>query len=200
MKRELRASLSLCLLLTFLAGGVYPLAVWLMGQALFTQSANGGLLLNPRGEYFGAKLIGQNFTSARYFWPRPSSSNYDPLASGGRSHSEGLPAQKQQWLTNLSEAQKVWGESFAQGFVPADALTASASGLDPDVSPAYARLQVARIASARGMAEAELQALLERHIKPPTLGVFGQARINLLELNMALDALDAALDEPDEEN
>jgi potassium-transporting ATPase KdpC subunit len=190
---QLRAALVLTVLFTFLTGLAYPLAITGIGQALFPAQANGSLV--KRGDtVIGSALIGQNFTSDRYFQGRPSAtSTADPAdatktvdAPYNAANSTGSnlgPSSKA-----LAEAVEARAKALGEGPQPADLVTASASGLDPHISPAGALAQVARVAKARGKSEAEIRALVERQIEGRDLGILGQPRVNVLALNLALDA------------
>lgn len=186
---DLRTSLLLTLLLAVLLCGVYPLAVWAGGQALFPFQANGSLVTDA-GAVRGSALIGQPFSSARYFHPRPSAagSGYDASSSSG---------------TNLGPTSKKLADAVAAAVaayraenglapdapVPADAVTSSASGLDPHISTANAALQAARVARSRALPLEKVQALVAAHTDARDLGVFGEPGVNVLLLNRALDAL-----------
>lgn len=190
---QLRAALVLTVLFTILTGLAFPLAMTGLGQALFPEQANGSLV--KRGEtVIGSALIGQNFTSDRYFQGRPSAtSTADPADAtktvdapynAGNSTGSNLgPSSKA-----LAEAVEARAKALGEGPQPADLVTASASGLDPHISPAGALAQVARVAKARGKPETEIRALVERQIEGRDLGILGQPRVNVLALNLALDA------------
>jgi K+-transporting ATPase ATPase C chain len=190
---QLRAALVLTVLFTILTGLAFPLAMTGLGQALFPEQANGSLV--KRGEtVIGSALIGQNFTSDRYFQGRPSAtSTADPADAtktvdapynAGNSTGSNLgPSSKA-----LAEAVEARAKALGEGPQPADLVTASASGLNPHISPAGALAQVARVAKARGKPETEIRALVERQIEGRDLGILGQPRVNVLALNLALDA------------
>lgn len=191
---QLRAALILTVLFTLLTGLAYPLAITGLGQALLPHQANGSLV--KRGEVvIGSALIGQNFASERYFQGRPSATSAaDPVdatktidAPYNAANSTGSnlgPSSKA-----LAEAVEARAKALGEGPQPADLVTASASGLDPHVSPAGALAQIARVAKARGKPEAEIRALVERHIEGRALGFLGEPRVNVLTLNLALDAM-----------
>ena len=172
------------LLMTVLTGLVYPAAITGLCQLLFKDQANGSLL--PQG----SRLIGQNFAKPEYFHPRASnagSSGYDGTASGG--FNDGPTSQK--LITRVTAAVTKFRQenpSF-QGPIPADAVTASASGLDPDISPANAEAQAARVAAARGLTLGQVHQIIAAHTRPRELGFLGEPRINVLELNLALHPL-----------
>ena len=178
-------SIRMLAVLSILTGLVYPLLMTGMAQALFPHQANGSMI-SENGNTVGSELIGQAFTSDKYFWPRPSAVDYNPLPSSG---------------TNLGPTSAALRDSIdarAAGFrapvtiVPPDLLQASGSGLDPDISPEAALFQVDRILEARGRTltgHADLVVLVVSHTEQPQLGFLGEARVNVLELNLALDSL-----------
>jgi K+-transporting ATPase ATPase C chain len=186
-RKELRATVTAVLSLAVIVGGLYPLAVWVLTQGLFPDRANGSWL-DRSGETAGSRLLGQNFTSPGYFHPRPSAAGggYDPLRSGGSN----LGPTSKRLVEVVSErvaayrAENGLPDAF---LVPADAVTASGSGLDPHISLANARLQASRIARARGSTEAEIRRLIEAVAEGRDLGIFGEPRVNVLVLNLALD-------------
>lgn len=182
---SIRPALVLLALFTALMGGIYPLVVTAAAQALFPEQANGSLIDGGSG---GSRLIGQAFTDPRYFWSRPSATAptpYNAAASSGSNQGPLNPA--------LAEAVKQRVQALRAADpgndtpVPIDLVTASASGLDPHISPAAAQYQLARVARARQLAPRQLQALIAQHTEPRTFGVLGEPRVNVLALNMALD-------------
>lgn len=187
MLNHLRPAFTLVLTLTALTGLAYPLAITGIAQAVFPAEANGSLIMR-NGSVVGSTLIGQAFASDRYFWPRPSATGpdaYNAAASSGSNLGTTSVKLKERVAADLSRL----AEHGMTGPVPADAVTASGSGLDPHISPAFARAQIARVASARGLDPVDLASLVEQRIEKPVLGVVGEARVNVLELNLALDAL-----------
>ncbi len=183
MKAHIRAALTLFALLTLLTGVAYPALVTGIGQALFRDRANGSLL---KGN--GSELIGQPFDDARYFWGRPSASDppYDGKASGGSNQGPTNPA----LLKEIGERVQKMRDAHPdqKGRVPIDLVTASASGLDPHISPAAAEYQVARVAKARpNKSVDEIRRLVADHTENRTFGVLGEPRVNVLKLNLALD-------------
>lgn len=174
MKQHLSIAVRTTLVLLVLVSGIYPLLVWAIGQVAFRDKANGSMVIRD-GRVIGSSLIGQNFASDRYFQPRPSAVNYDASTSGGSNLGP----------TSRKLRERLDATSFPGA--PADAITTSASGLDPHISPAFARLQVPRVARARGLDEARVRTLVEQRIEPRFLGVYGEARVNVLLLNLALD-------------
>jgi K+-transporting ATPase ATPase C chain len=189
MNNILRPALVFLVVLTLITGVAYPLVVTGAAQTLFPRQAGGSLVLQD-GKPVGSDLIGQNFTDPKHFWGRPSATGpmpYNASASSGSNQGPLNPA--------LTDAVKARIEALRAADpgntapVPVDLVTASASGLDPDISPAAARYQAARVARARGMAPDQVQALVDQHVEAPLLGFFGEARVNVLRLNLALDAV-----------
>ena len=184
---ELRASIAATLLLAALCCGIYPAVVWAVGQGLFSHKANGSLV-KVNGKIAGSSLLAQGFTATNYFHPRPSAAGqgYDAASSSG---------------TNLGPTSKKLIEDVKQrvadyrtenglspdALVPADAVTSSASGLDPHISVRNASLQAARVAKARGIGEKEVLAKVGAHTEGRTLGLLGEPRVNVLMLNLELD-------------
>jgi K+-transporting ATPase ATPase C chain len=175
-------------------GVFYPLAMTAVIQLAFPDKANGSLVMRD-GKLVGSELMAQQFTGAKYFWPRPSAATYGTGPSGiaGSSGSNFGPtsAQLQTNVRGNAKALRDAAKLPADAPVPADLVYASASGLDPHISPAAALFQVGRVAAARGMPEDKVRALVEQHVEPPQWGFLGEARVNVLLLNLALDAADA---------
>jgi K+-transporting ATPase ATPase C chain len=189
MARLLRPAVVLTLLLCLLTGLVYPGVVTGLAQLLFPRQANGSLIVRD-GRVVGSALIGQTFTRPEYFHSRPSAAGagYDATASGGTNLG---PTSRRLADTLIAGnvARVVEEDGAERGRVPADMVTASASGLDPHISPANAELQVARVARSRGVAEDRIRAMLRAHTEGRQFGVFGEPRVNVLLLNLALDSL-----------
>ena len=186
---ELRRAFLAVAVLAIILCGLYPLAAWLLAQGLFPGRANGSLIVRD-GAAAASSLIGQQFSSPAYFHPRPSAAGegYD----GGRSGGTNLgPLSKDLAETVLRRVAEYRAENGldASTPVPADAVTASGSGLDPHISPENARLQAPRVARARGLAEAVVLARIEACIKGRTLGILGDPRVNVVRLNLALDGV-----------
>ena len=171
--------------------GIYPLVIYGAGQLLFHNQANGSLLVDKFGVVRGSALLAQNFTGPQYFHPRPSAAGangYDASNSGGSNlgpTSSNLVANIKQ---NLATYRSDNGLA-TNAVVPADAVTASGSGLDPDISVANAELQIPRVAKARGISEEQLCKLVQKNTQGRDLGVFGEPRVNVMTLNFALDRL-----------
>jgi potassium-transporting ATPase KdpC subunit len=198
--RQYGAAIRMLLVLTVVVGLAYPLAMTGVGQVVFHHKANGSLVAS-NGQDVGSALLGQNFTDAKgnplpqWFQPRPSAAGadgYDGLASGGSnlgpSNATLVKAIEQRKLS-IAAFDSIPGSVVQPSQVPADAVTASASGLDPDISPANAYLQVNRVASARGLSASQVKALVTAHITGRSLGILGEDHVNVLELNLALAAL-----------
>jgi len=193
MKNDVLGSLRLFLALTLLLGLGYPAVVWAVGQIAFQDAANGSFLRREEGDrrvrVVGSSLIGQSFTSKKFFHPRPSAagdSGYDATQSGGTNLG---PTSKKLSEAIRDRVAALRGENpdaGAAGSVPADAVTSSASGLDPHISPEYARLQIPRVSRETRIPAATLEALVAQHTEGRFLGIFGERRVNVLLLNLEL--------------
>jgi K+-transporting ATPase ATPase C chain len=188
MWEQILPGLRIKIFMTIALGIVYPLVLTGICQALFPHQSNGSLI-TVNGKVIGSELIGQNFTRPEYFHPRPSAAGndgYDPLASGGSN----LGPTNQKLIDRVkASVDKFYRENpDYQGPIPSDLLTTSASGLDPDISPDSALAQAARVAKARGVPVDQVNQLIAQSIQPPAAGIFGEARVNVLKLNLALDA------------
>lgn len=186
MKKNLLIALWFTLVTTVMFGILYPLAITGLAQVFFPDRANGQLILR-NGKIVGSKLIGQSFTGLGYFHSRPSfaGTGYDASASGGSNLG---PTNKALLERVKGDVQKLQAEN-PRTAVPIDLVTTSGSGLDPDISPAAAEFQLPRIARDRGMKEEDVRALLQRHTRQRDLGILGEPRINVLELNLDLDSV-----------
>jgi len=178
MKEHFTIALRTTLVLLVIVSGLYPAAVWAVGQVAFRREANGSLIVRD-GRVIGSSLIAQPFRSDRYFHPRPSAIDFDARASGGGNLGPTSRVLRDRIAANV--------KALGGGDVPPDAVTASGSGLDPHISPEYALLQAPRVARARGLDETRLRSLIEHHIEGRFLGVFGEPRVNVLLLDLALD-------------
>lgn len=187
MLAQLRPTIVLFAALTLITGALYPGLVTLLAQALFPQQANGSLI--RRGDQVvGSRLVGQPFDDPRYFWGRPSATAptpYNAAASAGSNLGPTNPAWIESVGRRVAALRAVDPQNRAP--IPVDLATASASGLDPHVTPAAAEYQVARVARARKLPPARVRELVARHTQSRTLGVLGEPRVNVLELNLALD-------------
>lgn len=187
MKSFLRTGIVLFFLLALLTGIVYPLVITLIAQTLFPHRANGSVL-ERQGKAFGSELIGQAFDDPRYFWSRPSATEkvpYNSASSGGSNL--GPTNSKLLEAVNLQIEKVRQAHPDQTGPVPNDLVTASASGLDPHISPAAAEYQVSRVAKARGLTEETVRQLVSSHTERRVLGLLGEPRVNVLALNLALD-------------
>jgi K+-transporting ATPase ATPase C chain len=204
--KHLRPALLLTLFFVVVAGFAFPAVVWAVGQGLFPNQARGSFVVDADGKVVGSALLGQAFTKPEYFHPRPSAAGagYDAANSGGTNlgpTSDKLvngidddPTTKDVdetylGMKDLARAYREENGLPAGAILPADAATRSASGLDPDISPANARLQAPRVAKARGLSPARVRALVDEHTTARALGFLGEARVNVLALNLALDGL-----------
>jgi K+-transporting ATPase ATPase C chain len=187
MLSELKPAILITIVFTILTGLIYPLAVTGAAQVLFRHQANGSLIEN-NGRVIGSELIGQNFAKPEYFHPRPSAagSGYDAANSSGSNLGPTNPALADRLTKDAAQFRK--DNPDYTGAIPADAITASASGLDPDISPANAAAQAARVAKARNVALDAVRRLIADNTKGRDLGFLGEPRVNVLKLNMALDA------------
>ena len=186
--KEIKNGVLLFLVLSLLTGVLYPAAVTLLAQLLFPHQANGSIMYNADGVAIGSSVIGQPFSDQKYFGPRPSATAdfpYNALASGGSN----LGPTNESLIKQVEERVKGLKEAGLPGTVPSDLVMASASGLDPHISPAAAEYQVKRVARARGMDEAKVRAFVAANTEGRQFGILGDPRVNVLELNLALDRL-----------
>ena len=193
MKAQLRAAVTMFVLLTVLMGIVYPLLITLVAQGLFPHQANGSVL-ERGGKLIGSELIGQYFDDPKYFWSRPSATDPAPYTSFNKeplsgSSGSNLGPTNEKHLKAVQERIQAMRKAHPEqeGPVPVDLVTASASGLDPHISPAAAEYQARRVAKARNMSLAEIRRLISAHTEKRILGVLGEPRVNVLLLNLALD-------------
>jgi K+-transporting ATPase ATPase C chain len=186
MLATFRSAVVLLALFAALTGLAYPLAITGIAQTILPAAADGGLIVRE-GRVIGSALVGQRFVEDRYFRPRPSAAGADGYDAASSSGSNLGPTSKALMERIAAEAARQGGSAVA-----ADAVTASASGLDPHISPENARAQVARVAAARGLPPADVAALVESCVEGSALGIFGEPRVNVLALNLALDGLTPA--------
>jgi potassium-transporting ATPase KdpC subunit len=172
--------------MTLLFGLLYPAVTTLLGQTIFPSQARGSLI-EKNGVVVGSSLIGQTFLGDKYFIGRPSSAGngYDPTSASGSNLAPSNPALKERIATSAKDIAA--REGVTPNDIPADLITSSGSGLDPDISPKAAEIQVARVARVRGISEAAVREAVTRHTQPATFGILGQPRVNVLELNLDLD-------------
>ena len=186
MKQHLRIAILMTLVTTVLFGLVYPLVVTGLGQLIFPAEANGGMIVR-NGQIVGSRLIGQTFSSDRYFHSRPSGAGngYDPVAPSGGASNLG-PTNRQLLERVKGDVQKLHAEN-PKAAIPVDLVTTSGSGLDPEISPAAAEFQIPRVARERHLSETDLRALVAKHTLGRQFGVLGEPRVNVVELNLDLD-------------
>ncbi|HUO80273.1 MAG TPA: potassium-transporting ATPase subunit KdpC [Steroidobacteraceae bacterium] len=187
--RTIRPAVTLLLVMTALVGIVYPLVITGIAKVAFPRQAAGSLIMKD-GKLIGSTLIGQSFSDPKYFWGRPSATTpqpYNGTASTGSNLGPLNPALIDAVKANAKALHDADPDNAQP--IPVDLVTASASGLDPEISPAGARYQAGRVARARGLAPAQVEALIAAHVQGRTLGFIGEPRINVLELNLALDRL-----------
>ena len=187
LRTQLWPAVSILLAFTVITGIIYPVVVTGIAQVVFPKQANGSMI-TVDGKTIGSSLIGQSFDNPKYFSGRPSeagASGYDPTLSGGSN----LASTSQTLITAITQRVDAARKANNNGPVPIELVTASASGLDPDISPAAAEYQVPRVAKARGLTEDAVRAVVARHTSQPFLGFMGAASVHVLELNLDLDGL-----------
>jgi potassium-transporting ATPase KdpC subunit len=186
MKKHLITAFLMTIATTILLGVLYPLLITVLAQTLFKDKAN-GQLRTRNGEVIGSRIIAQPFTGAKYFHPRPSAAGngYDAANSGGTN----LGPTNQKLIDRVQADAKTLHEENPSQPIPVDLITTSASGLDPEISPAAAEFQVPRVARERALPESTVRDLVQKHTAQRDLGLLGEARVNVFELNLALDDL-----------
>ena len=186
--KELKPAILLFVVFSLICGGLYPAAVTGVATALFPAQAGGSFVKDRAGRVVGSVLIGQPFSDPKYFWPRPSATadfGYNPTASGGSN----LGPTNPDYLKLVAERVDALRRAGIKGIIPADLVQASASGLDPHISSESARIQIPRVARARGIDEETLQKLVGRHLEDRQWGLLGEPRVNVLAVNLELDKL-----------
>jgi K+-transporting ATPase ATPase C chain len=185
MLTEVKRGLLFTIVTMPLFGGVYHLGLWALGQVVFPVQVEGSLIRRDDGSLIGSTLVAQPFTRPEYFHPRPSAVDYNAASTGGSNLGPSTPQYVQ--LVQERLAAVLARESASASQIPSEMVTASGGGLDPHIPPAAAHRQEARVAAARGVDRDRLRSLIDEHTEPPTLGFLGRARVNVLELNLALD-------------
>ena len=185
MLTQIRQGLSFTIVTMVLFGGAYNVVIWGIGRAAFPRQSEGSLIRRPDGTVIGSRLIAQRFARPEYFHPRPSGVDYHAESTGGTNYGPSNPdhlAAVRERLEAITRQEGVTADR-----VPSEMVTASGAGLDPHIPPAAAALQAPRVAAARGVPPDRVHALIRAHTDPPSLGFLGRARVNVLELNLALD-------------
>jgi potassium-transporting ATPase KdpC subunit len=186
--KDIKSAILLFIAFTVICGGIYPAVVTGVAYALFPAKAKGSFIVDKSGKEIGSRLIGQPFSDPKYFWPRPSATTdfaYNPMGSGG---SNAGPTNAD-YLKTVADRVTTLRASGITGPIPADLVQASASGLDPHITPESATLQIPRVAKSRGMNEDALKKLVASHTEKRHLGLLGEPRVNVLELNLELDGI-----------
>jgi K+-transporting ATPase ATPase C chain len=186
--KDIRPAILLFIIFTIICGGIYPAVVTGIAYAVFPKQAKGSFITDKSGKEIGSRLIGQPFSDPKYFWPRPSAASdfgYNSMGSGGSNSGPTNP----DYLKTVGDRVKSFRDTGVTGPLPADLVQASASGLDPHITPESARLQIARVAKARGVSEEMVTKAVAEATEGRQLGFLGEPRINVLELNVKLDAV-----------
>jgi len=187
MKAYILPSIKLTLILLVLLSGLYPLAIAGIGK--LTPGHGDGVTVTYKGREVGFENVGQKFTKDQYFWSRPSAVDYKADASAGSNKGPTNPDYLNKDVKGRIDTFLKHNPTVKKEQIPAELVTASGSGLDPDLSPAGAKIQVARVAKARGLSEQQVAVLIDAHTEGPLLGLFGPSKVNVLKLNIALDEL-----------
>jgi K+-transporting ATPase ATPase C chain len=185
MVKEIKQGVVFTLVTMVLLGGGYHIVLWAVAGVAFPSQAEGSLVRRPNGTIVGSRLIAQRFTRPEYFQPRPSGVDYNAASTGGTNYGPSNPDHLEAVRKRLDAVTKL--EGIEAGRVPSEMVTASGGGLDPHIPPNAAALQAPRVASARGVPVQRVNDLVRAHTEPPALGFLGRARVNVLELNLALD-------------
>ena len=186
MVKELKQALLFTLVMMVLLGGGYHVLLWGIGRTLFAEQVEGSLIRRDDGTIVGSRLIAQKFERPEYVRPRPSGVDYNAASTGGTNYGPSNPDHLRAVQERVDAITKEEGVAPAQ--IPSEMVTASGAGMDPHIPPAAADLQAPRIASARGVPVERVREIIRAHTESPTLGLLGRARVNVLELNLALDA------------
>ncbi len=187
--KELKSAILMFIVFTMICGGFYPFVVTGVAYLLFPREAKGSLVADTSGKVAGSSLIGQPFSSPEYFWPRPSATadfGYNPMGSGGSNSGPTNP----DYLKTVGDRVKAFRASGVTGPISSELVQASASGLDPHITPEAARMQIPRVAQARGISRQELSKIVADFTSDRQLGFLGEPRVNVLELNLKLKSLD----------
>jgi len=186
--KDIKPAILLFIAFTIICGGIYPAVVTGIASVAFPKQAKGSFITDKSGREIGSTLLGQPFSDPKYFWPRPSATadfGYNPAGSSGSNSGPTNP----DFIKTVGDRVKALHDTGITGSIPADLVEASASGLDPHISPEAAKVQIARVAKARGMNEEELTRLVAAHAEGRQLGLLGEPRVNVLGLNLKLDSL-----------
>jgi potassium-transporting ATPase KdpC subunit len=186
--KDIKPAILLFILFTIICGGIYPAVVTGFAHAVFPHQAKGSFITDKSGKEIGSTLIGQPFSDPKYFWPRPSSSGEfgnNPMASGGSNSGPTNP----DYLKTVGDRVKTLRDAGVNGIIPAELVQASASGLDPHITPESAGLQVERVAKARGVSEDMVMKAVAQATEGRQLGFLGEPRVNVFELNLKLDTV-----------
>lgn len=186
--KELRPAILIFIMFTIICGGIYPALVTGVANAVFPKQAKGSFITDKSNREIGSSLIGQPFSDPKYFWPRPSATaqfGYNPMASGGSNSGPTNP----DFLKTVEDRVKALHDTGITGTIPADLVLASASGLDPHISPEAAQVQIPRVARARNMTAEKVQQIVTANTEEPQAGILGASRVNVLGLNLALDSV-----------
>jgi potassium-transporting ATPase KdpC subunit len=185
MFKEIKQGILFTLVTIVLIGGAYNVVLWAIGQSVFGSQVEGSLIRRDDGTIVGSRLIAQKFTRPEYFQPRPSGVDYNAASTGGTNYGPSNPDHLKAVQGRLDAVTAQEGVTASQ--VPSEMVTASGGGMDPHIPPSAAELQASRVASARRVPVERVRELIQAHSEPPSLGFLGRARVNVLELNLALD-------------